>query len=168
MNERTFLYSPWRMEYIMGERAEDCVFCRAKDHEKDVENLILHRAKHSYIIINRYPYNNGHLLIVPYEHRMCLNDFEPEVLGEITEYMRIIERVFKTVYHCDGINIGINLGSAAGAGIQAHLHVHMVPRWYGDSNFMSVVAGERVIPEAFETTYKKLKDELLRQIPDHE
>lgn len=164
MSKRTYLYSPWRMEYILGEKKAACVFCHARDSANDEENLVLHRAEHSYIILNRYPYNNGHLLIVPYAHQMNINDLKPEAFTEMSNLVRILERVLKAAYNCDGINIGMNLGSAAGAGIEAHLHLHMVPRWRGDSNFMGVVAGERVIPEAFETTYKKLQKELLRQL----
>ncbi|NLO43755.1 MAG: HIT domain-containing protein [Candidatus Cloacimonetes bacterium] len=164
MDERSYLYSPWRMDYILGEKQSGCVFCHARDSANDEENLVLYRAEHSYIILNRYPYNNGHLLIVPNAHQMCINDLAPEAFSEMNALVRTLERVLKEVYHCDGINLGMNLGSAAGAGIEAHLHMHMVPRWRGDSNFMGVVAGERVIPEAFETTYKKLKDELLRQL----
>lgn len=163
MNKQ-YLYSPWRIDYIMGEKPDDCVMCRARDHEHDEDNLILYRGKACYIMLNRYPYNNGHLMIVPYAHECRINDLPPETWQEACALIRICERAYHEAYQCEGINLGMNLGSAAGAGIAEHLHIHMVPRWNGDSNFMSVVAGERVIPEAFEASYKRLRQEILRQI----
>ncbi len=168
MNSKRYLYSPWRMDYIMGEKPDDCVMCRARDHDHDEDNLILHRAKYCYIMLNRYPYNNGHLMIVPFEHKSRIGDLDPQTWQEACELIRLCEAVFCQIYHCEGINVGINLGSAAGAGIAEHLHIHMVPRWLGDSNFMSVVSGERVIPEAFEISYKKLKTEILSQLSPQE
>lgn len=165
---KKYLYSPWRIDYIMGEKPEDCVMCRARDHAHDEDNLILYRGKACYIMLNRYPYNNGHLMIVPYAHENRINDLSPETWEEACGLMRICEQAFQEVYHCEGINIGLNLGTASGAGIAEHLHIHMVPRWTGDSNFMSVVSGERVIPEPFETSYKRLKQEILRQISHDE
>ncbi|MCB5251371.1 MAG: HIT domain-containing protein [Candidatus Cloacimonadaceae bacterium] len=161
---KKYLYSPWRLDYIMGEKPEDCVMCRARELGSDEDNLILFRGKSCYIMLNRYPYNNGHLMIVPYAHESMVNDLLPETWQEACELIKVCERVFHEAYCCEGINIGINLGSAAGAGIAEHLHIHMVPRWSGDSNFMSVVSGERVIPEAFESSYKRLKQEILRQL----
>ncbi|MCK9308729.1 MAG: HIT domain-containing protein [Candidatus Cloacimonetes bacterium] len=157
-----YLYSPWRMDYILGEKAEDCVMCRYQQLGNDEENLILYRAKHCYVMMNRYPYNNGHLMIVPYIHKSCLSDLDSETWLEMCETIRTTERILMASYHCDGINIGLNLGCAAGAGIAEHLHVHLVPRWLGDSNFMTVVCGERVIPEYFETAYARLKQEFAK------
>jgi ATP adenylyltransferase len=167
MNKK-YLYSPWRIDYILGEKPEDCVMCRARDHEHDEDNLIVYRGKACYIMLNRYPYNNGHLMIVPYAHVSSINDLPPEAWQESCDLIKTCERAFHEMYHCDGINIGINLGTAAGAGIAEHLHIHMVPRWCGDSNFMSVVAGERVIPEAFETSYERLRKAVLRQLNCYE
>lgn len=167
MNKK-YLYSPWRLDYIMGEKPGDCVMCRAKDTEHDIDNLILYRGKSCYVMLNRYPYNNGHLMIVPYAHKSSIAELEPETWQEACALIGICESAYTQAYHPDGINIGINLGSAAGAGIAEHLHIHMVPRWHGDSNFMSVVAGERVIPEAFETSYERLRTQILKLIKDHE
>ncbi|MDI3503978.1 MAG: adenylyltransferase [Candidatus Cloacimonadota bacterium] len=164
---KKYLYSPWRIDYILGEKSADCVMCRARDHAHDEDNLIVYRGKACYIMLNRFPYNNGHLMIVPYAHESSINDLPSEAWQEACELIKTCERAYYDAYHCDGINIGINLGTAAGAGIAEHLHIHMVPRWQGDSNFMSVVAGERVIPEAFEISYKKLKQAILRQINPH-
>lgn len=165
---KKYLYSPWRIEYILGEKATDCVMCRANKSMDDAGNLILHRAEHCYVILNRYPYNNGHLMIVPFAHKSSISELDAETWQEASELIRICEKAFILVYHPDGINIGMNLGNAAGAGIAEHLHIHMVPRWNGDSNFMSVVCGERVIPEAFESTYDKLKTAIARVIKDDE
>jgi ATP adenylyltransferase len=158
---KQYLYSPWRIDYILGEKATDCVMCRANSLGDDEANLILDRGKLCYVMLNRYPYNNGHLMIVPYAHKSTLNELERDTWHEVADTVRICEQALERVYHPDGINIGMNLGNAAGAGIAEHLHVHMVPRWNGDSNFMSVVCGERVIPEAFESSYSKLKEAIL-------
>ncbi len=158
---KQYLYSPWRIEYILGEKATDCVMCRANTLDDDEANLILDRGKLCYVMLNRYPYNNGHLMIVPYAHKSTLNELDQDTWHEVADTIRICELALERVYHPDGINIGMNLGNAAGAGIAEHLHVHMVPRWNGDSNFMSVVCGERVIPEAFESSYRKLKEAIL-------
>ena len=159
---KKYLYSPWRIDYILGEKATDCVMCRANSSEDDAANLILHRGKLCYIMLNRYPYNNGHLMIVPYTHKSRLSDLDPDTWHEAADLIRICEQALGEVYHCDGINMGMNLGQAAGAGIAEHLHIHMVPRWHGDSNFMTVVSGERVIPEAFEIAFDKLKSAINR------
>ncbi|MCK9557402.1 MAG: HIT domain-containing protein [Candidatus Cloacimonetes bacterium] len=155
MNKK-YLYSPWRLDYILGEKPEDCVMCRAKDTEHDEENLILYRGRYCYVMLNCYPYNNGHLMIVPYLHVSNINDLDTETWHEACDLVCICETAYREAYNPDGINIGINLGTAAGAGIAEHLHIHMVPRWNGDSNFMTVVSGERVIPEAFEISYERL------------
>jgi ATP adenylyltransferase len=160
-----YLYSPWRLDYIEGEKAGDCILCRYQDEGHDAENLIVHRGAHSYVMLNRYPYNNGHIMLVPYLHAGSLNELPPEVLQDLTALTQICERVLKAAYNCDGINIGINLGRAAGAGIAEHLHIHMVPRWSGDCNFMSVIGGKRVIPEAFEKSWQRLREEFARQVP---
>ncbi len=163
--ERQYLYSPWRIEYILGEKADDCIMCRYQQLGSDRENLIIHRAEFCYVMLNRYPYNNGHLMIVPYEHKCCLSELSSATWKEMTYLMKESEAIMKRIYHCEGLNIGINLGAAAGAGIAEHLHVHIVPRWQGDSNFMSVVSGLRVIPESFESAFDKLSPEFANLKP---
>ena len=161
MNER-YLYSPWRLDYIQGEKPGDCILCRYQDLGSDEENLIVHRGEHCYVMLNRYPYNNGHIMLVPKPHLRNLQDLPPETLTELGQLATLSERVLQNVYHCHGINLGMNLGEAAGAGIGEHLHLHMVPRWLGDNNFMSVVCGERVIPEPFESSFQRLRAEYRR------
>ncbi|MDD3534817.1 MAG: HIT domain-containing protein [Candidatus Cloacimonetes bacterium] len=164
---REYLYSPWRMEYILGEKPTDCVMCRANSLKDDEGNLILYRATYCYVMLNRYPYNNGHLMVVPYVHESCLSKLDKAIWQEMNEITRICEQALRRVYHPDGVNIGMNLGEAAGAGIAEHLHLHLVPRWHGDSNFMHVVSGQRVIPEPFETSFSKLKKTINEVVQSH-
>lgn len=165
MNDK-YLYSPWRSDYLQSEKPGDCILCRHKDPEHDEENLIVHRGKHCYVMLNRYPYNNGHIMLVPYLHVKNLHDLPAEVMQELGTLAQASENVLQTAYSCEGINIGLNLGRAAGAGIDEHLHIHMVPRWAGDCNFMSVVGGRRVIPEAFEQSFSRLKQEYNKLLQD--
>lgn len=151
-----YLYSPWRIDYIESEKPEDCVLCRFRQAGRDRENLIVHRGEHCYVMLNRYPYNNGHIMLVPYLHVKSLAELPSEVMAELAEKLQLCERVLNHAYSCEGMNIGINLGRAAGAGIDEHLHIHLVPRWNGDCNFMSAVGGKRVIPEAFEISFERL------------
>ena len=159
-----YLYSPWRLDYMSGAKPDECIMCRFQNPGNDKENLILHRAKNCYVMLNRYPYNNGHLMIIPYQHCGTLTELEAETWLEMAKLVRNTETILNKVYNCDGINIGINLGCAAGAGIAEHLHIHIVPRWVGDSNFMSVIGGERVIPESFASAYNKLAPEFAKLI----
>ncbi len=168
MIEKKYLYSPWRLDYILSEKPEVCILCCHQNHADDIQNLIVWRGKYSYIILNRYPYNNGHLMLVPYEHKSRLGELPNEVLSELMYMLKICETALYNVYHCDGINIGMNQGKAGGAGIDEHLHWHILPRWQGDSNFMSVVSGVRVIPEAFERTYEQIRKEVCKLLTDSE
>ncbi len=152
-----YLYSPWRLDYIQGDKPQDCILCRFRDSSEDEGNLIVYRGTASYVMLNRYPYNNGHIMLVPHPHVKNLGDLPPEVMSELGRLLQISERVLTNAYNCEGINVGINLGRAAGAGIDEHLHIHLVPRWNGDCNFMSVIGGKRVIPEAFELSYRRLR-----------
>lgn len=152
------LYSPWRLQYILGEKEKGCIFCIKPEQNKDQDHLILYRNSLSYVIMNLYPYNNAHLMAVPYRHVSNLNELNTEEITDLFLTVRLCERVLKRVYRCEGINVGINLGKAAGAGIEDHLHVHLVPRWLGDCNFMTVTGGTRIIPESFESAYSKLKE----------
>jgi len=156
------LFSPWRLRYITSGRKRDrgCVFCRAVRGRRDRDNLVLFRGRLSYVILNKYPYNNGHLMIVPYAHVPSLRDATPDTLQEMMALAVRSEAALQAVYHPTGINLGMNLGRSAGAGIEGHLHLHLVPRWDGDTNFMSVVHGTRVIPESLQATYRRLRPRL--------
>lgn len=154
-----YLYSPWRLEYILSKKAEECIFCTKPNQNDDEKHLIVYRTKLSFVIINMFPYNNGHIMAVPNRHVACLSDLTNEERNDLFELTTLCERVIKKVYSPQGINVGINLGKAAGAGIDQHLHVHLVPRWGGDCNFMTSVGGVRVLPDDFERAYKLLKEQ---------
>jgi len=158
MKEDKILYSPWRIQYILSKKEKGCIFCVKPSEEDDKKNLILYRSKHNFVIMNIYPYNNGHIMIVPYKHVATMQDLNDDELFDMIKTLRLSEKVIKQFYNPDGINVGMNLGKAAGAGIDEHLHIHVVPRWNGDVNFMTVIGGYRVILESFETTYFKLKE----------
>ena len=157
------LYSPWRLQYILSEKEDECIFCTKPSEEDDEKHLILYRSVHSFVIMNMYPYNNGHLLVVPNKHVSRLNDLDPEEITDLFQTVQLCESILEKTYSPDGMNIGLNLGRAAGAGIEEHLHVHIVPRWNGDVNFMSSVGGTRVVPESFERAFDNLK----KQFADH-
>ncbi|CAN5512836.1 HIT domain-containing protein [soil metagenome] len=156
------LWSPWRSEYIAaGSSAESerggCVFCRIqRDSSQDEKNFVLYRAEHNFVVLNIYPYIPGHLLIVPYEHVSVLDATPSSTTNEMMELTKRAQTALREAYQPAGYNIGMNLGAAAGAGIVDHIHVHILPRWIGDSNFMSSVGDTRVLPEDLVTTYHKL------------
>jgi len=153
------LWSPWRMDYIETNNKEDgCVFCNAQAKEDGAENLIAYRGKLSYVILNRFPYTSGHLMVIPFEHKPNLEELDSETRAEMMELTSRCTTVLKSIYQPQGFNVGVNIGEAAGAGVQGHVHIHIVPRWVGDTNFMSSVAETRVLPEALEDTYKRVKD----------
>lgn len=151
------LWSPWRMEYIRGEKPEGCIFCTKPREANDEENLILVRGKHCFVMLNRYPYTNGHLMVVPYEHVSMPTDLAPETLLEMMQLVNISLIVLQETMHPDGFNVGMNLGASAGAGIKDHVHIHVVPRWVGDTNFMPVIGDTRVIVESLQACYENLK-----------
>ncbi|KPL76528.1 HIT family hydrolase [Ornatilinea apprima] len=153
-----YLWSPWRMDYIKSDKTpHQCVFCEALKQNNDEEMLILTRAEHSFIILNRYPYNNGHLMVVPYAHKATLNELDAETRAEMMELLSKVESMLKMEYRPEGINMGVNIGAAAGAGVADHIHFHVVPRWNGDVNFMGAVALTRVLPEDLWQTYQRMK-----------
>lgn len=158
-----YLWTPWRYQY-MAEAASgkhlECIFCDAVKANRDEETLLVYRGTKSFIILNRYPYTSGHVMVVPYAHVAELNLCEPGTLEEMMHLAQSIETVFRKEYKPDGMNLGMNLGRAAGAGVAGHLHLHMLPRWFGDSNFMTVTGETRVHPEELATTYKRLTNGL--------
>lgn len=147
------LYAPWRMTYIRGEKPTGCIFC--KDSCR-CEDLILFEGKTAFVMMNRYPYISGHLMIIPYRHVSRMEDLSSEEKLEVFNLQDISVRVLNEALHPDGFNIGMNLGKAAGAGVDDHIHVHIVPRWSGDTNFMSVLGDVRVIPEDIYKTWENL------------
>jgi ATP adenylyltransferase len=140
----------------VSEKAGGCIFCAAAAGDDDEASLVVFRGRKVFVILNRYPYTNGHVMIAPYGHDKNLSSSDSETLSELIATVARAEQILSEAYQTDGLNIGINLGSAAGAGIPEHYHVHVVPRWKGDTNFMSVAAGVRVVPEELHVTRRKL------------
>lgn len=154
-----YLWSPWRYHYIRKDLPErGCVFClHAEEKDRDEEHYILHRGRWNFVLLNLYPYTTGHLMVVPYAHSARLTEVTKETLEELIALARDAEACLEAALRPKGMNIGLNLGEAAGAGIAAHLHLHVVPRWLGDANFMSVIAETRVIPQTLPDTFALLK-----------
>lgn len=154
------LWSPWRSKYIassVDSQSPECVFCRiAASPDEDEANFVLHRAEHTFVVLNLFPYITGHLMIVPYLHTNELDTVAKEITDEMMDLTKRAQTALREVYSPSGFNMGMNLGTAAGAGIADHIHIHFLPRWNGDTNFMTTVGESRVIPEALEMTYKKL------------
>lgn len=147
------------MAYILGKNKEaGCVFCAEAGKLDDPENLIVKRGQRAYIILNRYPYTSGHLLVVPYDHQPTLSDLDAETRAELMELVNEGILVLESIYKPQGYNVGINIGEAAGAGITGHIHMHIVPRWGGDTNFISSLGNTRVLPESLEETYRRLRE----------
>lgn len=152
-------FTPWRMAYIKSNNSlatDECVLCRLGREEPSVDNLVLFRGTHSYVVMNRYPYNTGHLIVAPYEHTADLPGLASEVAEELFELTRRSVTLVGQAMQPHGFNIGMNLGKTAGAGIDEHLHMHIVPRWGGDMNFMPIIGGVKLIPEALDQTYAHL------------
>jgi ATP adenylyltransferase len=153
------IFSPWRMKYIANhKKAEGCIFCIALSQTDDAANLILYRGQKAFMILNRFPYTSGHLMIVPFDHQPSLELLDSETRAEIMELAAQAIRIIQVVYRPEGYNLGVNIGEVAGAGITDHVHLHVVPRWAGDTNFMSTLGQTRVMPETLEDTYKRLRD----------
>lgn len=150
------LWAPWRLEYVTREKSEGCIFCQKPLVGDDQAVHIVRRGSRAFVMLNAYPYNNGHIMVAPYAHLADLEELPPETLYEMMDLTQQCTRALKTVFRPDGLNLGFNLGAAAGAGIKDHLHLHLVPRWQGDTNFMPVLADVRVIPQSLEQSYKLL------------
>jgi ATP adenylyltransferase len=152
------IWSPWRYKYIAApDDKRECIFCRVQKEGEGRENLVVHRASLNFVILNLYPYTSGHLMIVPYEHTASLGSVSDAVTTEMMSLAKKAQYSLEAEYHPDGFNIGMNLGRSAGAGVADHIHLHVVPRWVGDANFVSIVGETRVLPEDLETTFDKLK-----------
>lgn len=151
------LWSPWRYKYVTtASPSPACIFCVKSQDVKDEETFVLHRAAHSFVMLNLYPYASGHVMIAPYAHVASLADADEDVVADIMLETRRAQKILNNVYKAPGYNVGMNIGSAAGAGIAGHIHMHVLPRWPGDANFMTSLADTRVIPEELEETYRRL------------
>jgi ATP adenylyltransferase len=144
----------------MSRKPPGCIFCDKPAENNDDSNLILYRGKYNFIIMNAFPYNNGHMMVVPYRHTATLSSWSPDERSEMLELANLAVELLKKTMSPDGFNLGINMGLVAGAGVADHIHLHVVPRWNGDTNFMPVISDTRVISEAWRVTYRKLKDAL--------
>jgi ATP adenylyltransferase len=155
------LYTPWRLSYVTqaGLPTTTCIFCDALVRI-DEQPLVVHRGERAYVILNKYPYNNGHLMVVPHRHVGRLSDLDAPELAEVMALAQTVERALTDVYHPHGFNMGLNVGTAAGAGVLDHVHLHIVPRWLGDTSFMSVFGETRVLPEDLGTTAVRLREAL--------
>jgi ATP adenylyltransferase len=157
------LWSPWRLEYLITPRDDSCIFCHAAGSDDDRENLVLLRGERAFLILNRFPYNNGHFMIVPYVHVDSLEELDTPTLTEMMVLMNRGLAALRALMRPDGFNVGANLGQVAGAGIEDHVHLHAVPRWAGDTNFMPVIGDMRVVPQTWMQTYDELKAALQDQ-----
>lgn len=154
------LWAPWREKFIFGKRKKGCIFCRCLKEKKDQENFILCRGKHAFVILNLYPYNSGHLMIVAQRHQAQLQDLTSPEAQEMIRLSQVWVKILKKALRPDGINLGININQASGAGIHEHVHIHVVPRWQGDTNFMPILADTKVISVSLKSVYQKLKAQL--------
>ena len=154
------LWAPWRYKYIKNTVAGDqgkCIFCEIVSGKDDKKNLIIHRGEKVYVMLNRYPYNNGHLMVIPYKHFSEIGELSDEEMLEIMKLLSLSIKVIKNKFSSDGLNIGANIGRTAGAGIDDHIHFHVVPRWQGDTNFMPVVGDTKIISQSLEESWEMLK-----------
>lgn len=153
------LWSPWRFRYVTKAPSDaSCIFCIKPAEQRDEENFIVFRGTHNYVLLNLYPYTNGHLMVAPYAHIAALEDLPAEAATEMMALTQRAVRVLKAAYQPHGLNAGFNLGECAGAGVAGHLHMHVLPRWIGDANFMTVIAETRVMPEDIHETWRKVRD----------
>jgi ATP adenylyltransferase len=150
------IWAPWRLDYILGPKDKECIFCTKPRENDDKKNLILYRGRHNFVILNLFPYNNGHLMVVPYKHTNIIEGMDGDEAGEMMRLTQLAVAAVKEVFKPHGFNLGMNLEAAAGAGIDEHIHMHVVPRWNGDTNFMPVVGETRVMPQHIQSTYEAL------------
>lgn len=154
-----YLWSPWRMTYIDNANKEaGCIFCNAQAKEDSPENLIIQRGRLAFVILNRYPYTSGHVMVVPFVHKPNLEELDSATRAEIMELTSESTRVLREIYKTKSFNVGANIGEAAGAGVKEHVHIHIVPRWIGDTNFMSTLAETRVLPEVLDDTWRRIRE----------
>jgi len=151
-----YLWAPWRMDYILGKKEKGCIFCPKQKKRNGKENLVLYQGKYAFVIMNKFPYNNGHIMVVPNRHCHDLDELNDRELQELFYFMKASTHILRSSLHPHGFNIGMNIGKVGGAG-EEHIHFHIVPRWVGDTNFMPVLGKTKVVPEYLENTYQKLR-----------
>ena len=167
-----YLWTPWRYRYVSSDRDDSavesethCVFCRIlASRASDSDTLIVHRAEHNFVMLNRYPYSSGHMMVIPFDHVASLAEASRVATEEMMLLTCQLERVLRTLYEPDGINIGMNIGQAAGAGVAGHIHMHALPRWIADSNFATVIGETRVLPEELSVTWRRARAEFSRRV----
>lgn len=153
------MFTPWRYEYVSHvDEQEGCIFCDKVREDSDRKNLIVHRGENCFAILNLYPYASGHMMIAPYEHTGTIEDLDSETLAEMMDFCKRAMKALREAYSPEGFNVGINIARVAGAGIYEHVHMHVVPRWAGDANFMPVCAGVKVLPLDLDTVWQKMKE----------
>jgi len=162
------LWAAWRMKYISNAVKESgCVFCNALAKTDNVDNLIVMRGEHAFVILNKFPYTSGHLMSVPLAHAASLEDLDPPARAEMMEQVAQFMAILREVYHPEGFNVGVNIGKAAGAGVPGHVHIHVTPRWVGDTNFMSTIGETRVLPESLDDTYRRVREAWEKKLQNH-
>ncbi len=153
-----YLWTPWRYAYVTAaEKVSGCIFCELPKIADDDKTHIVHRGKDCYVVLNTFPYTPGHVMVVPYAHLDELQKLPTEAAHEMMDLAQRIERILRQLYTPDGVNLGMNIGKAAGAGVAGHIHMHILPRWVADSNFITVVGETRILPESLEMTYQRIK-----------
>lgn len=157
-----YLWTPWRYQYVSAAPSGECLFCQKAAPGNDEQDLVVHRAPRSFVLLNLYPYTSGHLMVAPYAHVATLEEADAETLAEMMALTRLAEKHLRALYRPRGFNVGLNIGECAGAGVAGHLHIHVLPRWPGDTSFMTTVGEARVLPEALTITYEKLAREFQR------
>lgn len=150
------LFAPWRYEYLVSDKKTGCILCEAAASDDDEVSLVVFRGKRVFVILNRYPYTNGHVMVAPLSHEAWFSDSGAETLNELIQTVARAQKLLVAEYRTDGLNVGVNFGAAAGAGVASHYHVHVVPRWAGDTNFMTVAGGVRVVPEDLDVTRRRI------------
>ncbi|MCS7315349.1 MAG: HIT domain-containing protein [Bryobacterales bacterium] len=163
-----YLWSPWRYQYVSREAPRECIFCVKAAEQRDAENFVLARARHNFLLLNLYPYTTGHLMIAPYRHVATLAQADAETLEEMIRLAQLAEAALDEVYRPKGFNVGMNIGECAGAGVAGHIHMHVLPRWPADSNFLTTIGETRVLPEDLGTTYRRLLPPLAAHAPRFE
>jgi ATP adenylyltransferase len=155
-----YIWTPWRYQYMKeaaSGKAVECIFCEAAARQDDDQTMVVYRGSKNFVILNRYPYTSGHVMVVPYVHVAELSACDADTSSEMMSLAKRVETAYREQYKPDGMNLGMNLGRAAGAGVVGHIHMHVLPRWFGDSNFMTVTGETRVHPEELKTTYQRLR-----------